>query len=92
MFWSKSHKLDDQIILAICDEEILGRDMDGMIISESFFKGQKVNDEQIIKLMQEATICNMFGKNIINIAKEKGFIHETNIILIGDVPHAQYVK
>ena len=92
MFWTKRHRLDDQVILAVCDEEILGRDMDGMIISNSFFKGEKVDNEKILNLMKEATICNMFGNKIITIAKEKDFIHETNIILIGDVPHAQYVK
>jgi hypothetical protein len=51
-----------------------------------------VDENKAIELMKKANICNLLGKDIIKIALEKKFITKENIILIGEIPHAQFIQ
>jgi hypothetical protein len=43
-------------------------------------------------MMENSTIVNMIGKNIVSKAMEKGYVHPDAILNIEGVPHAQIVK
>ena len=83
-------------VLAICDEDLIGKvieDRDIKIeISESFYKGEKKNEKEVLKLMQNSGNINMIGNNCIKIAIDNGIIHEENVIFIKKIPHAQVVS
>ena len=83
-------------IVAVCDEEILGKTLEGgkvpFKVSEGFYKGTLGDVDEAIAAMKQATICNLIGKKIVEAAIDCNMDHERAIIYFGDVPHAQIVK
>jgi hypothetical protein len=95
MFWCKTFTENGQLVVAICDENLLGKKIGSKFkveIKESFYKGEKIDEKKAIDLMEKAAICNLMGKNIVKLTLEKKFISKENIILIDDTPHAQFIK
>ncbi len=94
--YAKVRKWGKCLLLAACDVEMLGEILrDGKIvfkISEEFYKGPKMPVDEVIELMEESTIVNLVGKNIVNKAIEKGMVHPEAVLKICGVPHAQIVK
>ena len=84
------------MLLATCDVELLGEILrEGKIVfkvGEEFYKGPKMLVEEAVELMEESTIVNMVGHNIVNKAIEKGLVHPEAVLKICGVPHAQIVK
>ena len=84
------------VLVAVCDEEILGQTLDGgrvpFKVSEGFYKGTLGDIDEAIAAMKQGTICNLVGKNIVEAAIERKMVHERAVIYFGDVPHAQIVK
>ena len=89
-------KIGKCVLLAICDAELLGKTLrEGKIvfhIKEEFYKGSKVNVEEAVALIEQSTIVNMVGENVVKKAIEKGFVHPEAVIEIQGTPHAQIVK
>jgi len=84
------------VLLAICDIELLGCTLkEGKIVfhvREDFYKGLKMSVEEAIDLVEQSTIVNMVGRNIVKKALEKRLIHPEAVLNISGVPHAQIVK
>jgi hypothetical protein len=89
-------KIGNNVLLAICDAEILGKTLrEGKItfnIKEDFYKGPRVTIEEAVTMIGNSTIVNMVGKNIVKKAIEKGYVHPEAVLKIEGVPHAQIVK
>jgi hypothetical protein len=89
-------KIGNNVLLAICDAEILGKTLcEGKIvfnIKEDFYKGAKVGIEEALVMVANSTIVNMVGKNVVQKAIEKGYVHPEAVLHIEGVPHAQIVK
>ena len=89
-------KIGNNVLLAICDVEILGKTLrKGKIVfsvKEEFYKGTKVNVEEAIAMIEHSTIVNMIGKNVVQKAIEKGHVHPEAVLRIEGIPHAQIVK
>lgn len=81
-------------IIAVCDSELLGKkfeeDQFQLDIKESFFKGKKVSEKELIDLIQymskEDATFNIVGEKSINIALKVGIIGKDEIRKIQDVP------
>ena len=84
------------MVVAVCDEEILGKTLEGgrvpFKVSEGFYKGTLGDVDEAIAAMKQATICNLVGKAIVEAAIDCNMVHERAVIYFGDVPHAQIVK
>jgi uncharacterized protein len=84
------------VLLAICDCEVLGRTLrQGKIVfhvKEEFYNGGKVALDEAVSMIQNSTIVNMVGKNCVRKAIEKGYVHPDAVLDIEGVPHAQIVK
>ncbi|RLI41622.1 DUF424 domain-containing protein [Candidatus Bathyarchaeota archaeon] len=89
-------KIGGNVLLAICDAEILGKTLrEGKIVfhvKEEFYKGRKVTIEEAVAMIENSTTVNMIGKNVVKKAVEKGYVHPEAILNIEGVPHAQIVK
>jgi hypothetical protein len=89
-------KVGGNVLLAVCDAEILGRTLrDGKIVfcvKEEFYKGSKVDIEEAICMIQNSTIVNMIGRNVVERAIEKGYVHPEAVLNIEGIPHAQIVR
>lgn len=94
--YAKLQKCGDYVLLAICDEELLGQVLkDGEIVfkvGEEFYKGPKMPVNDAIQLIEESTVVNMVGTNIVNKAIDCGLVHPEAVLNICGVPHAQIVK
>jgi hypothetical protein len=92
----KLKKVGRNVLLAICDCEILGRTLcEGKIVfpvKEDFYKGVKVTVDEAVGMIDNSTIVNMIGKNVVKKAVEKGYVHPEAVLNIQGVPHAQIVK
>jgi len=89
-------KTDGNVLLAICDAEILGKTLrEGKIVfhvKEKFYKGSRVNVEEAVAMIENSTIVNMVGRNVVQRAVEEGYVHPEAVLNIDGVPHAQIVK
>lgn len=89
-------KIGGSVLLAICDAEILGKTLrEGKIVfhvKEEFYKGTKVNIEEAVALIENSTIVNMVGRNVVEKAIKKGYVHPEAVLNIEGVPHAQIVR
>jgi hypothetical protein len=96
-FWSKVIKTKFEILVAICDEELVGKEIEierdfRVIVNERFYKGRLIDEREAVELMEKATIGNLIGKRIIEVAIRENIISPESVILIGGVPHAQFIK
>jgi hypothetical protein len=89
-------KIGGNVLLAMCDAEILGKTLrDGKIVfcvKEEFYKGSVVDVEEAMCMIENSTIVNMVGKNVVKRAIEKGYVHPEAVLNIKGVPHAQIVR
>jgi hypothetical protein len=94
-FWFKMHHAPNGIVIAaICDEELLGKDIliNNKVmkkVSESFYGGVLITEEEIFKRIENATIINMLGDKIVKKAIQYGLISPKNVFKIGGISHIQ---
>ena len=91
-FYVKVHSTEGKSVLAICDEEILGKTFsaDGLKlnINERFYKGKLKNQDEIVKILPAFGDINLVGKNIIALAIEMSFVDEQSVLKVDDMPYA----
>lgn len=96
MFWVKVFRTKYELVVAACDEKLIDKVLKlknlEVEVSKNFYGGSLVDETAVLKVMKEATIGNLIGKDIVEIAKKNGFISKENVILIDEIPHAQFVK
>jgi uncharacterized protein len=89
-------KIGKNVLLAICDCEILGKTLrEGKIVfhvKDEFYNGGKVTLEEAVSMIENSTIVNMVGRNCVEKAVEKGYVHPDAVLNIEGIPHAQIVK
>jgi hypothetical protein len=89
-------KVGRNVLLAICDCELLGRTLrQGKIVfhvKDEFYNGGKVTVEEAVGMIRNSTIVNMVGTKCVEKAIEKGFVHPDAVLHIEGVPHAQIIK
>lgn len=96
LFWGKIFATNFNLVIALCDKEIINKRLEykdiKVKISKNFYGERVIDEETALSLMKRATIGNLIGKRIIKLAKKHDFITKENIISIGGIPHAQFVK
>ena len=89
-------KIGRNVLLAICDFEVLGRTLrEGKIVfhvKDEFYNGGKVSVEEALGMIENSTIVNMVVKNCVEKAIAKGYVHPEAVLHIEGVPHAQIMK
>ena len=94
MFWSKVHQVHEHIVVGICDQDLLGEKIgkEEVEVSKKFYGEKLINEKEAIELMKKSTICNLLGKRIVELALKRKFIMRKNVMFIGGIPHAQFIK
>ena len=89
-------KMGKNILLAICDSEMLGKTLrQGKIvfhIKDEFYNGGKATVEEAVSMIENSTIVNIVGKNCVEKAISEGYVHPDAVLQIEGVPHAQILK
>jgi hypothetical protein len=92
----KKHSSGLTLLVAVCDVELVGKSFTegelNLKITENFYKGEAVTEEEVVASLEQATIANLVGERAIKCALANSFIEEANIIFVDGVPHAQMVK
>ncbi|NYT19590.1 MAG: DUF424 family protein [Methanosarcinales archaeon] len=92
----KIHKSGSQMIVAVCDKELIGKKLkEGELvieISEAFYKGEIASEEKIIEAISNTTTANIFGIHAVQCAVDAGLVDPGCIIYIEGIPHAQLYK
>lgn len=84
----KKHKQQEYEIIAVCDEDILGKTIGTQKISEYFYKGQLIDLGSAIQLLQNAQNFNIAGKMIVDACIERGIISEHGFVTYDSIPFA----
>jgi len=84
------------VLLAICDAELLGKTLreSEMVfeVREEFYKGYKTSVEEAVNLIEQSTIVNLVGCNIVEKAIEKGHVHPDAVLKVCGILHAQIIR
>ena len=66
----KIYKNGEHVLVAACDEEVLGKTLkhgNTMVeINRAFYEGEPVSEEELEKVLEEATTANLFGEKRLN--------------------------
>jgi len=96
MCYVKVHRYGGEVLVALCDEELLGRTLsDGRIefeVSERFYGGIRVTLREAARYIAEGTIINAVGENVISmlVHLNEGVLEA--VVWIAGVPHVQIVR
>jgi len=89
----KVHKRADKTIVAICDDDLLGKKFEQgelqLDLTSNFYKGEKIDDKEACDLIRNADIVNLVGEKAIKLGIQEGVIEEDHILKIDNIPHAQ---
>ena len=81
MIFVKEH---NNKVLAACDEELLGKTLtEGekeITITRKFYEGQKVTEQEFIKIIKKHNNINLIGNKVVEIAEKQGIIKHHNEI------------
>lgn len=98
----RMYEQKEDLLLAACDEEILGVLLEGeeiqLEVKENFYGGDTIDIDSVSEKkrlnekFERATIGNLVGENVVEAAIEAGFGDEDDIIRIDGVPHIQVVR
>ncbi|WP_297507333.1 DUF424 domain-containing protein [Thermococcus sp.] len=96
MIYVKVYRVQGEVLLAACDEELLGKTFrEGELkleVKERFYRGELVEEDRLKELLEEATIANLTGERCVTRAIELGYIDPGRVLRIQGVPHAQMAK
>jgi len=89
-FSVKVSNYQKSLMLNICDVELLGKQISqdelNIKISESYYGEKLVDKEEAKSLLQNSSIINMVGKEIVSLSIELGIGTESGIKTISDIP------
>lgn len=84
------------LLLAVCDADIIGKTFqDGELevnISTHFYKGDLVDEAEVLASLRAAFSGNFFGKNAVKLAVKVGLVDKDEVKKIAGVPHAQFIR
>ncbi|MDE1824764.1 MAG: DUF424 family protein [Candidatus Micrarchaeota archaeon] len=95
MMYLKVHKTEKGDMIALCDEEILGKilregkkELDLKTYSD-FYRGDLCTNEQADKLLSFDTLysANIVGEESVNIVIKKGLVGKSQVMKIAKVPY-----
>ena len=91
----KSYSVNKEILVAVCDSELIGRTFrEGEIhlsVNEDFFRGHPADEDEVKKALEDATIANLVGEQSVACGIDSGIVDEHCVITIDGIPHAQMV-
>ena len=83
-------------IVNVCDEEVFGLTLEegGLVIriSKEFYEGERVGEEELLKILKESSIINLTGERCVSLAINSGFAHKDAVKKVKSVPFLMIFK
>ncbi|MDP7974721.1 MAG: DUF424 domain-containing protein [Thermoprotei archaeon] len=77
LFYAKLHRTSEAAVLGACDAELLGRTLTcgGLVlyIDPAFFGDYPLSSEELVPMMMEADVLNLFGDRTVSLAVSLGY-------------------
>ena len=86
--YCKKHKQQEYEVIAVCDEDIIGKSLGNQKISEFFYKGDLIEIPEAIDILKKAQNFNIAGSAIIDACITNGIINAQGIITFENIPFA----
>jgi hypothetical protein len=91
----KTYKSGKEILVAVCDCNILGRRFEeGALhidVCADFFGNEKATPKEVKMALSNATIANFVGMRAVDFAINLGYVDKQSVLMIDGVPCAQMV-
>lgn len=85
-----------EVLLAAADSDLINKEFSSgklkIKVLPEFYGETSVNDVTFLSSLGLCTIANLVGRHSIELAVQEGLIDRENILMIGDVPHAQFAR
>ena len=92
----KIYRRANDVLIGACDEKLIGKKYEEgkyqIDVKKDFYDGERVTSDILKKLLKDATIANLVGKETVNCAIKMGLIDPDCVIKIKGIPHAQMVR
>lgn len=90
MFYYKIHQTAFSQVVAICDEDLLGRIFEEELfildVKQSFYGGKKIGEEFCRQLLQDAGNLNIAGEKAVQLCLDLGLIEKEELKRIHNIP------
>ncbi len=87
---------DNKLILAICDNELIGNKYEEgekqLDLASSFYNGKKMEKAAVIELIGKAHIINAVGKDSVDCCLRDGIVDKNKIGKIKGIPYAYMAR
>ncbi|MFZ2456981.1 MAG: DUF424 family protein [Candidatus Altiarchaeia archaeon] len=94
MFCYKIHTCGNEVLVAVCDKDILGKTFfEGELqleVKASFYHRGVASLAELEKVLSGATIANLAGNRVVDSAICAGYVEKENVLVIGGIKHAQF--
>jgi hypothetical protein len=94
-FAVKAYQQGVQRLVAACDSELLDTShREGKFkldVPASFYDGLRVDADNLGAYLRSATVANLVGKRSVDVAISLGLVDPGNVLVVGGVPHAQFL-
>lgn len=89
----KVHKKDNRTIVAVCDDELLGKKFEQgdlqLDLTSDFYKGDQYTDKALVgDMIRNADSINLVGTISVSLGIEEGLIDKDKVIRVQGIPHA----
>jgi uncharacterized protein len=94
-FVMRVHRVRSEFVVAACDAELVGRDLPigghgkTVHISPQFYGERTVSREELLWALERATVANLLGAKVLEVATEGGYVAPEGTGTLGGVPHAE---
>ncbi|MFB6114258.1 MAG: DUF424 domain-containing protein [Halodesulfurarchaeum sp.] len=84
------------LLVTACDPDVLGETFEdenvSLEVTESFYGGESVDQDDVVSALSRASIANLVGTDVVELAIEEGFVDEDRVLEIENTLHAQYLR
>ncbi|MEM1803285.1 MAG: DUF424 family protein [Desulfurococcaceae archaeon] len=94
----KLHETTMGILIAACDEELIGRVLEEpeknlrVHITPSFYMGELKTTQELLELLKSADMANIVGEEAVKVALTSGLVHPNAVLRVSGVPIAYFTR
>jgi len=84
------------LLVAACDDGLIGETFENgdvtLTVNEEFYGGDEVTPETVVESLANASVANLVGTEVVELAIEEGYVDEGNVLDLDGALHAQFLR
>lgn len=84
------------LLVAACDSGLIGETFENgdvtLTVNEAFYGGDEVTPEDVAASLANASVANLVGTEVVELAIEEGYVDEGNVLDLDGALHAQFLR